>query len=117
MKLALAVGLLGLTFISACTPDLMLASSKPANLSGQDIAQIKAAMTYSMFDAGSAQFRNMRGYDAVFQDGHVERRACYEVNGKNRMGGYVGFEERGAKKINGKWEATAFCHQIGYNAK
>lgn len=96
--------------LSACTPDLMLAGTKPARLSSRDVAQIKSAMTKDMFDPESARFRNIRGYTATFQDGHTELRACYEVNGKNRMGGYVGYEKRGAQKVNGVWESKYTCH-------
>lgn len=111
---ALAVAAVAFVSLTACTPDLMLASSKPASLSSKDVAQIKAAMTYNMFDPTSALFRNFRGYDAVFQDGHAERRACFEVNGKNRMGGYVGFQQHAAKKVADGWVISGFCHQIGW---
>ncbi len=87
----------------------MVASSKPASLTSKDIAQIEEKMRYDMFDPNSAMFRNFRGYNVVFQDGHTEKRACFEVNGKNRMGGYVGFDERGARKTASGWEMLIYC--------
>jgi len=58
-------------------------------LAAQDRAvkqdELAAKIKSSMFDPDSAQFRNMR----ISLNGQS---LCGEVNGKNKMGGYVGFK-------------------------
>lgn len=47
------------------------------------IAQVQEEVASELFDPSAAQFR-----DVIVTDGAV----CGQVNGKNRLGGYVGFK-------------------------
>ena len=85
-----------------------IAATKPIALSAAQMAQIKSTVTRDFFDPGSAQFRNVRAADITTTDGISERRVCGEVNGKNRMGGYVGFKMFGGKIVNGQFKAVDF---------
>lgn len=95
--------------LSACVGFTPVVSSKPVQLSSRQVAQIKATVVYDFFDPGSAQFRNIRAADVALQDGTRERRVCGEVNGKNRLGGYVGFTYFGGIIMpNGKFAKRDF---------
>ena len=56
----------------------------------------RAAAAYGLIDPSSAQFRDV----TVSNDF-----ACGEVNGKNRLGAYVGFIRFTASREDGKWTA------------
>jgi len=56
----------------------------------------EAAVAYSLIDPSSAQFRNITLHDDT---------ACGEVNGKSRMGGYIGFVRFIANRDDAKWTA------------
>jgi len=87
---------------------------KPVPLSASQTAQIKNAIAYDMLDPGAAQFRNIRAVDVTKNNGTVIRRACGEVNGKNAMGGYVGFKMFGGVMQDGKFRRKGFfgpCEQ------
>lgn len=83
--------LLPLAFILAgCVNPIT--ETKPVHLSSKSIARIKAAVEYDLIDPESAKFRNIRAVDVVRRDGSVVRTVCGEVNGRNRAGGYSGYE-------------------------
>ena len=105
MRKAVAVLALALSGCVAMTP---IVASQPVALSSGQIAQIKSAATKDFFDPASAQFRDVRAVDLMLTDGTQERRVCGEVNGKNRMGGYVGFQMFGGKIIGGRFVRVDF---------
>lgn len=101
-KLLFAALLLGGCVMSNIT------ETRPVALSTAQVAQIKATVIRDFFDPGSAQFRNVRAADITTTEGISERRVCGEVNGKNQMGGYVGFKMFGGKIVNGQFKAVDF---------
>ena len=88
--------------LSACVMS-NITETKPVALTSAQLAQIKATVIHDFFDPDSAQFRNVRAADVTLTDGATERRVCGEVNGKNRLGGYVGYQLFGGKIVNGKF--------------
>jgi hypothetical protein len=70
-------------------------------LSSLQVATIKATVTRDFFDPAAAQFRNIRAADVTLKNGVQARRVCGQVNGKSRMGGYVGFNYFGGTISNG----------------
>jgi hypothetical protein len=100
MKFAIVLSAL---FLSACVALIPIVESKPVPLSTAQLKEIESTMSHNLFDPSSAQFRNVRATDVVLQDGTRERRVCGEMNAKNRMGGYVGFEYFGGTMENGKF--------------
>ncbi|WP_394197992.1 MULTISPECIES: hypothetical protein [Rhodobacterales] len=89
--------------LSGCLQMTPITESKPVRLSNAQIRQIQETVTVGFFDPEAARFRKVRAVDVVLQDGQRERRVCGEVNGKNRLGGYVGYEFFGGSMINGKF--------------
>ncbi|MCA1337367.1 hypothetical protein [Pseudooceanicola marinus] len=88
--------------------------SKPVPLSAAQISQIEDTVTRDFFDPATAQFRDLRAVTVHLADGTTETRVCGEVNGKNRMGGYVGFQGFGGQLINGRFQQEPFfapCEQ------
>lgn len=61
-------------------------------------SQIKNVIKDHLVDADSAKFRGEVKYSAD------KKRACIEVNSKNKMGGYTGFNAVVVDKIDGKWD-------------
>lgn len=94
--------------LTACVAMTPIVESKPVPLSQRQTQQIKSTVTHDFFDPSSAQFRNIRAVDVTLQDGQRERRVCGEVNGKNRMGGYVGFSMFGGTLQNGTFVQNPF---------
>ena len=103
---SLVAGLTACCLLTACMSDVK--DSKPVPLSSSQVAQIQSAVTYDFFDAESARFRNVRAIDVTLADGSVVRRVCGEVNGKNRMGGYVGYQMFGGTMQGGKFVQQDF---------
>ncbi|MDO8652028.1 MAG: hypothetical protein Q7R66_07555 [Undibacterium sp.] len=60
-----------------------------------DENKAKAAITYNLVDPSSAQWRNTGLEESMF---------CGEVNAKNRMGAYVGYNRVCAIKEGGVWK-------------
>ncbi|MBU3261737.1 hypothetical protein KPG71_17050 [Roseovarius sp. PS-C2] len=85
-----------------------IVSSKPVRLSSAQMTEIKSEVTQDFLDPFSAQFRNIRAVDVSLANGQQERRVCGEVNGKNRMGGYVGFSMFGGVIVNGDFQQRDF---------
>jgi len=83
-------------------------ASRPIPLTNTQMAQIKATVTRDFFDPESAQFRGVQAVEVSLADGTQERRVCGEVNGKNRMGGYVGYSMFGGSLENGKFVKRDF---------
>ena len=77
--------------VGACTTNLMQATHQPVQPSQKNIEAAKAHLAYRLIDPSSAQFRDIRGSTATYPDGTTRDLVCMEVNGKNRLGGYVGF--------------------------
>lgn len=83
------VGFLAILTLSACysaTADDFMPVSLPSHISETARQQVR----YAMNDPDSAQFRNIRGYSFSGPGGGYV--VCGEVNGRNRMGGYAGFQ-------------------------
>ncbi len=78
--------------LAACAGLAPIDQSNPAPLTADQIGTVRATITRDHFDPAAAQFRNLRAADVTLADGTTVRRVCGEVNGKNRLGGYVGFE-------------------------
>ncbi|MBT8154579.1 hypothetical protein KMP13_11840 [Epibacterium ulvae] len=87
--------------LSACMQLTPITESKPVPLSSRQVAQIKQTVVRDFFDPEGARFRNVRAADVKLENGARERRVCGEVNGKNRMGGYVGYQFFGGVMENG----------------
>lgn len=100
--------LVGVLMVSACMQMTPIVESKPVNLTSKQISDIKSKVTYDFFDPSGAQFRNIRAVDVTLQNGAQERRVCGEVNGKNRMGGYVGFQMFGGIMQGGAFQKQDF---------
>lgn len=94
--------------LSACVQMAAIESAKPVPISAPLMAEIKAEVTRDFFDPQSAQFRNVRAVDVSLADGTRERRVCGEVNGKNRLGGYVGFNMFGGVVVAGDFQQRDF---------
>jgi hypothetical protein len=94
--------------LSACNTMTPISESKPVGLSSSQLEQIKATVTYDFFDPSSAMFREIRAVDVTLANGTTERRVCGEVNGKNRMGGYVGYSMFGGLIENGGFRKVDF---------
>jgi len=66
-----------------------------ARKNSDPLTEMKSAVVYEFVDPNSAQFRNVR--KSTF-------RYCGEVNSKNLMGGYVGFQNFEAiQDASGRW--------------
>lgn len=100
--------LLALLPIAACVQMAQITESKPVQLSAAQMAQIEQTITYTLIDPNSAMFRNVRVRDVTLETGETVRRVCGEVNAKNRMGGYVGFEMFGGVMKGGTFVREDF---------
>lgn len=85
-----------------------IAEVKPLPVSKALRAEIEREVTRDFFDPSSAQFRDVRAVQVTLSDGTVENRVCGEVNGKNRLGGYVGFEMFGGKLVGQDFQRVDF---------
>ena len=94
--------------VAGCVQMSEIESSKPVRLSSAQMTEIKSEVTQDFFDPFSAQFQNIRAVDVSLANGQQERRVCGEVNGKNRMGGYVGFSMFGGVIVNGDFQQRDF---------
>lgn len=83
------VGLCLTLLIVACGPALTSKQAFVPDEFHMNRAQAKAA--YNLRDPNAAQFRNIRGVSAKAETGVTANYICGEINGKNAMGGYVGF--------------------------
>ncbi len=91
----------------------------PGTAAAPEVAQARALVVYDFFDPSSPLFRNERVY--ALENG--DKVICGEVNGKNRMGAYVGFSpfyirygieagEVAARTIRTEVGATIGCNQL-----
>ncbi|MHA7875108.1 MAG: hypothetical protein ACX938_06835 [Roseivivax sp.] len=85
-----------------------IAKSEPVPLTTSQVRQIETTVTRDFFDPAAAQFRDIRAVDVTLENGEQERRVCGEVNGKNRMGGYVGYSMFGGVLVGGQFEQRDF---------
>lgn len=97
-----------LAALAGCVQMTEIESTTPVRLSSAQVAEIKSEVTQDFFDPFTAQFRNIRAADVSLVDGKRERRVCGEVNGKNRLGGYVGFTHFGGVIVNGDFQQKDF---------
>lgn len=85
-RLILAGSILAL---SACVAEI--SSKQPFTPSAAQIQEAKYYVSYNLRDPATAQFRNIRGSNAVGKNGMRESFVCGEVNSKNLIGAYVGY--------------------------
>ncbi|WP_417463247.1 hypothetical protein [Kordiimonas sp.] len=97
-----------LPLLSACLQMTPIEQSKSVKIPPALMQEIKTEVTRDFFDPASAQFRNIRLVDVTLKDGTQERRVCGEVNGKNRLGGYVGFSMFGGVVVGGDFQKRDF---------
>lgn len=80
---------------------ILFTQGKPLGTEKSDpFNEVKAAVATQMFDPGSATFQalSVKVTDFAY---------CGEVNSKNRMGGYVGYQRFFAQKgTSGNWIVT-----------
>ena len=98
-KMAAIFTTLGLT---GCVSSPIV-SERTVPATAREIAQIEAAVRYQLIDPNSAMFREISVREATLADGSSYRYACGEANGKNRLGGYVGFHV-----FTGHFEGSSF---------
>ena len=98
------------SFLSGCnaTTFSQIEASKPIPLTRSQVSQIQATVTRDFFDPESARFRDVRAVEVSLADGNRETRVCGEVNGKNRMGGYVGYSMFGGVLQSGQFVQRDF---------
>lgn len=78
---------IALATITACAPTTQLSAQRVA-LSPSLDQQARALASYDLFDPESTRFRNLRAYQLSNGDIAI----CGQQNGRNRLGGYVGFQ-------------------------
>jgi len=88
--------------LSACV--VPVASATPVSLSASEVATVQSALSRDLFDPEAVQFRNVRGALVTLNSGETLRRVCGEMNGKNRYGAYVGYENFSGVVENGRWK-------------
>jgi hypothetical protein len=97
----LAVTMIALGLAGCVSSPIVSERTVPAT--PREIAQIEAAVRYQLIDPSSAMFRSISVRVATLADGTSYRYACGEANGKNRLGGYVGFHV-----FTGHFEGASF---------
>lgn len=81
--------LLSVLALAACgDPNTAAVNARPSALTDIDRVAVKAGLVDGLKDPSAAQLRNVVAYDLSNGQG---RAICGEVNGKNALGGYVGF--------------------------
>lgn len=85
----LLAGFLAILTLSACY-SATAADFAPVSLPSHISETARQQVRYVLNDPDSAQFRNVRGYSFSGPGGGYV--VCGEVNGRNRMGGYAGFQ-------------------------
>lgn len=93
--------------LSACVAS-DVSDSKQVHLSPTEVTQIQATVVRDFFDPEAARFRNVRAADITLTSGEQVRRVCGEVNGKNRLGAYVGYSMFGGRIVNGSFVRQDF---------
>ena len=93
--------------LSACVAS-DISDSRPVSLTPAEVAHIQATVVHDFFDPESARFRNIRAADITLTSGTHIRRVCGEVNGKNQLGGYVGYSLFGGQIVNGSFVQKDF---------
>lgn len=80
--------------LTACGAD-----KKPEpTLAERDIAEVKRVFLEDALDASSIKFRNLKHREIS----PGERMVCGEVNGKNRFGGYTGYQQIHGQIVGGE---------------
>lgn len=75
--------------LAACAdPNTSAVGTRPSALADIDRVAVQAGLVDGLKDPSAAQLRNVLAYDLSNGQG---RAICGEVNGKNALGGYVGF--------------------------
>ena len=75
--------------LSACTVALNDYVSQKSTVSNSQLSAARAAISRDLFDPYSADFRD----EAIYKLSNGEYLYCVNVNAKNRMGGFVGFQK------------------------
>lgn len=94
---------------------IMLTTLLLAGCTDGDISQARAAVKSNLNDADSAKFRNERVYRV-----NGGTTVCGEVNAKNRMGGYAGFQQFSVAEgiiVNIGASATLDCQFAEVNSR
>jgi hypothetical protein len=95
--------------LAACS-DISPQTTKPVQLTEAQMKTLQESVAYDLYDPSSAQFRNIQVADNTYPDGHTVRGVCGEINGKNRLGGYVGFTGfTGKIDASGRYVVTAMA--------
>ena len=87
MKKTFIISTLVVTVLVGCAPTIQLSATSVA-LSETIDRQARSLASYDLFDPGSAQYRNLNAYQLSNGDIAI----CGEQNGRNRLGGFVGFQ-------------------------
>ncbi len=87
MRKTLIISTFVSTVIAGCASTTQL-SGTPVAMAPDIDRQARALASYDLFDPGSAQFRNLSAYK--LSNGEIA--VCGEQNGRNRLGGFVGFQ-------------------------
>lgn len=82
------LALIGATLLVACVETVPVQTA-PTTMTDTLRQEARAVLTYDFFDAQSARFRNETSYRLANGDYVM----CGQVNGKNRLGGYIGFTD------------------------
>lgn len=98
-----------IAFAGACAAPIE--SRRLLHLEPDQIAEMKAVVTHNFKDPNSAEFRGIKWFENVHEDGKVSNFACGQVNGKNSFGGFVGF-----RTFTGRFDGEMFVlHAIANN--
>lgn len=102
-------GFMTATMLSACysaTADDFVPVSMPSHIT----ATARDQVSYVLNDPDSAQFRNIRGYAFSGPGGGYV--VCGEVNGRNRLGGYAGFQPFRTNVGNGQSSGNVYINDL-----
>lgn len=97
-----------LVTLAGCMQFAEIETAEPIRISTSLKSEIKKEVTRDFLDPESARFRDIRAVDVTLANGKHEKRVCGEVNGKNAMGGYVGYSMFGGVIINGDFQQRDF---------
>ena len=87
MRKTLLISTLAATVLAGCAPTIQL-SATSVGLSETIDRQARSLASYDLIDPASAQYRNLNAYQLSNGDIAI----CGEQNGRNRLGGFVGFQ-------------------------
>lgn len=106
MRNTFIVPALFMAVITACAPTTQLSATRIA-LSPDMDRQARSVASYDLVDPDSTQFRGLRAYRLSNGDIAV----CGQQNGRNRLGGYVGFQALYVRFIPGTAPVRKSLHR------